>query len=100
LPADAACFFALAGMLGGGRRNYLYFSDHNSINKGEAGRGTTDRDESERLEVEPQSAAMCKSLLVPVMAIISMTGCFASSNNASSIGIGIIFSVIGFLFSR
>jgi putative tricarboxylic transport membrane protein len=45
-------------------------------------------------------AALRKSLLVPVIAIISITGCYAANNTISSIGIGIIFSVIGFLFSR
>ncbi len=45
-------------------------------------------------------AALRKSRLVPVIAIVSITGCFAANNTVSSIGIGIIFSVVGFLFTR
>lgn len=45
-------------------------------------------------------AALRKSLLIPTIAIISITGCFAANNRMSSIGIGLIFAVIGFLFDR
>jgi len=46
------------------------------------------------------AAALRKSILVPIIAIVSITGSFAATNQLSAIGIGIIFSVIGFLFFR
>lgn len=45
-------------------------------------------------------AALRKSLLIPVIAMVSITGCFAANNRISNIGIGLIFAAVGFLFER
>lgn len=45
-------------------------------------------------------AALRKSLLIPIIAIISITGCYAANGAVNSIGMGVIFAAIGFLFTR
>lgn len=45
-------------------------------------------------------AALRKSLLIPIIAIVSITGCYAASGAVNSIGMGIIFAAVGFLFTR
>jgi len=45
-------------------------------------------------------AALRKSLLLPLIAIVAITGCYAASRSVSSIGMGVIFAAIGFLFTR
>ncbi|MDR1316721.1 MAG: tripartite tricarboxylate transporter permease [Spirochaetales bacterium] len=47
-----------------------------------------------------KAAALRKSILIPLIAIVSLTGCFAATNQISAIGLGIVFSIIGFLFNR
>ncbi|MCC8191335.1 MAG: tripartite tricarboxylate transporter permease [Planctomycetes bacterium] len=45
-------------------------------------------------------AALRKSRLIPIIAIISITGCYAANNAVNSIGMGVIFAAVGFLFTR
>ncbi len=45
-------------------------------------------------------AALRKSILIPAIAVIALTGSFASSNMIYSVGVAIIFALVGFLFKR
>lgn len=45
-------------------------------------------------------AALRKSILIPTIAIIALTGSFASSNMIYSVGVAIIFAIVGTLFKR